>query len=125
MSENDADEAAERVDEQIDEAQGVYQRQSRIVRGVWIAGGVLVLLVGGVLFAVPGSPATVVIAAGLAMLSVVSEWARRLLTGSVRKSVEAKDILEDIDRKAKALGVAALASLGAALLAATLALVVR
>lgn len=125
MSEDDAEEAAERVDEHVEEVHDVYERQNRIVRAAWIAGGLLVVVAGVLLFVVPGGPSTVVIASGLGMLAVVSGSARELLIRSVRRGVEAKDVLEDVDRKAKLLGAAALASLGAAVLAAAIAWIIR
>lgn len=111
------DEAAERVDDRVDEARDVYERQGMIVRAVWIAVAVLLVLVGLAMIVIPGGPATVVLPVGLGMLAVVFGWARRLLMYSVRKGVVTKKALQDIDTKVKTFGVAALACLAAAVTA--------
>ncbi len=113
----DEDEAAERVDDTVDEARDVYKRQNRVVRTMWIAVAVLLVLVGLALFVFPGGPAWIVVPAGLGMLGAVFGWARRLLTRTVRKGAKAKNVAEDTSRKVKALGIAALGCLGAAVLA--------
>ncbi|MFN2555655.1 MAG: PGPGW domain-containing protein [Nitriliruptorales bacterium] len=110
----DEEEAAERADDRVDEARDVYKRQNRIVRALWIAVAVVLVLGGVAMFVFPGGPAWIVIPVGLGMLGAVFGWARRLLTRSVRKGAKAKNVAEDTDRKVKALGVAALACLAAA-----------
>lgn len=111
---SDADEAAERVDDRVDEAREVYQRQGRIVRAGWIAVGFLLVLVGLAMIVIPGGPATFVLPVGLGMLAVVFGWARRLLIQSVRKGVVTKKVLQDTDSRARALGVSAVACFAAA-----------
>ncbi len=110
----DQEEAAERVEERVDEARGVYKRQNRIVRGLWIAVAVVLVLSGLAMFVFPGGPAWLVIPVGLGMLGAVFGWARRLLKRSVRKGVKAKNVAEDTNRKVKVLGVATSACLAAA-----------
>ncbi len=114
---SDAEEAAERVDDRVDEARDVYKRQNRIVRAMWIAVAVLLVVVGLALFVFPGGPAWIVVPVGLGMLGAVFGSARRLLIRSVRKGAKAKNVAEDTNRKVKALGVAALACLVAAVVA--------
>ncbi len=112
----DQEEAAEHVDERVDEARGVYKRQNRIVRALWIAVGVVLVLGGVAMFVFPGGPAWIVVPVGLGMLGAVFGWARRLLKGSVRQGVRAKNAAEDTNRKVKALGVAASACLTTAVI---------
>lgn len=113
----DEEEAAERADDRVDEARDVYKRQNRIVRALWIAVGVVLVLGGLALFVFPGGPAWIVVPVGLGMLGAVFGGARRLLRRSVRKGVKAKNVAEDTKRKTKVLGVAALACLAAGVVA--------
>ncbi|MDQ3931958.1 MAG: PGPGW domain-containing protein [Actinomycetota bacterium] len=114
---SDAEEAAERVDDRVDEARDVYERQGKILRFVWIVVAFLVVIGGLAMIVIPGGPATVVVPVGLGMLAVVFGWARHLLMRSVRKGVEAKKFLEDTNTKVKLFGYAALGCLNAAVLA--------
>ncbi len=114
---SDADEAAERVDDRVDDARDVYERQGKVFRFVWIAVALLVVLGGLAMIVLPGGPSTFVVPVGLGMLAVVFGWARRLLKRSVRKGVEAKKSMEDSTRKGKVLGVAAVACFAGALIA--------
>ncbi len=110
------DETVRRFEQRIRAAQDVYQRQAKIVRVVWIAAAVLVVLAGVAMIVFPG-PAAIVIPIGLSMLAAVFGWARRLLIRSVREGAKAKRILERSDSRIKLLGGAALACLAAAVIA--------
>ncbi len=63
----------------IDKAHDLHRRQHPVVRrvGVAVVGGIL-LLVGAALLVLPG-PGLLVIAAGIAVLSLEFPWARRVL----------------------------------------------
>ncbi len=111
----DEDDTARRVEDRIDAAYDVYERQGKVVRALWVAVAVLLVLAGLAMIVFPG-PAAVVIPLGLSMLAAVFGWARRLLIRSVRTGVKAKRILEGTDRKIKLLGLATLACLAAAVI---------
>lgn len=106
-------EATERTRKQIDRAEEVYRRRGTVLRAAWAAAGFLVVAAGLAMVVVPG-PVTVVVPAGLAMLSAVFGWARRLLLAGVDTSVEAKERIQSASTTAKALGAAALACLSGA-----------
>ncbi len=110
------DETAKRVEERIDAAYDVYERQSKIMRAVWVAVAVLLVLAGLAMIVFPG-PAAVVIPLGLSMLAAVFGWARRLLLRGVRTGMKARKALEGKDTKIKLLGIAALACLAAGAIA--------
>lgn len=110
------DETAKRVEERIDAAYDVYERQNKIVRTMWVAVAVLLVLAGLAMIVFPG-PAAVVIPLGLSMLAAVFGWARRLLVLSVRTSMKARKVIEGQGTQIKLLGVAALACLTAAVIA--------
>ncbi len=111
----DEDDTTKRVEDRIDAASDVYERQGKVVRTLWVAVAVLLVLAGLAMIVFPG-PAGVVIPLGLSMLAAVFGWARRLLIRSVRTGVKAKRRLDEADRKIKLLGVAALACLAAAVI---------
>lgn len=115
-------EATERTREQIDRAEQIYQRRGRVLRVAWVAAGFLVVAAGLAMVVVPG-PVTVVVPAGLAMLSAVFAWARRLLVASVDASVEAKERIQDASAKTKTLGAVALACLAGAAVIGMVALI--
>lgn len=115
--------ATARAEAQIDRAEQIYQRRGRVLRSAWTVAGFLVVAAGLAMVVVPG-PVTVVVPAGLAMLSAVFGWARRLLLVSVDTSVEAKERVAAASTTAKALGVVALVCLAGATLAVVVALVV-
>jgi len=48
-------------------------------RVVWVASAVLVMIVGALIFPLPGPGPLILIPAGLAMLALEFEWAERLL----------------------------------------------
>ncbi|MFN2555435.1 MAG: PGPGW domain-containing protein [Nitriliruptorales bacterium] len=112
----DEDDTTRRVEERIDAASDVYERQGKIVRAVWIAVAILLVLAGLVMIVFPG-PAAIVIPLGLSMLAAVFGGARRLLVRSIRTGVKAKKVLENADTQIRLLGVAALTSLVAAVIA--------
>ncbi len=114
---DEADEAAERVNDRVDEARAIYERQGRVLRFLWIVVGILVALGGLVMAAIPGGPAALVLPVGLVMLSVVFGWARRLLMFSVAKGVWAKKLVESTDTKVKALGFVVWGCLNVAVIA--------
>lgn len=114
---SDADEAAARADERVDEAREIYERHGRIFRLLWIVVGVLVAFGGLAMAAIPGGPAALVLPVGLVMLSVVFGWARRLLRLTVAKGVRAKQLVESTDTKYKALGFVVWGCLNVAVIA--------
>jgi uncharacterized protein (TIGR02611 family) len=58
--------------------QVAHRRRGLLYRGAWVVAGLVVLLAGIAMLALPG-PAFVVIPVGLAILSLEFEWAERLL----------------------------------------------
>lgn len=86
-------EATERAKEKVGHAEQIYQRRGKILRTAWAAAGFLVVAAGLAMIVVPG-PVTVVVPAGLVMLSAVFGWARRLLLATVDKRAEAKELVD-------------------------------
>lgn len=108
-------EAVRRADRRIDQLRDVYQRHGKVFRVAWVAAGFVVVLAGVAMIVVPG-PVTVVVPAGLVMLSVVFGWARSALLKSVDAGVEAKEVVDEASPAVKVLAVAMLVALGAAAL---------
>jgi hypothetical protein len=112
----DEDEAVERVDARVEDAQDVIERHGQVFRWMWVGVGVVVVGSGLAMIVFPG-PVTIVVPAGLVMLAAVFGWARRLLRVTVAKGMEAEQAFEDADRWVQILGYVASACVAAAVIA--------
>ena len=88
--------------------QAEHRRRGRLYRWAFVLVGVLILLVGIAMLALPG-PAFVVIPIGLAILSLEFVWAERLLERALVKGEEARRKAADATPVQKALSAAAVA----------------
>jgi uncharacterized protein (TIGR02611 family) len=88
--------------------QAEHRRRGRLYRWAFVLVGVLILLVGIAMLALPG-PAFVVIPIGLAILSLEFAWAERLLERALVKGEEARRKAADATPAQKALSAAAVA----------------
>lgn len=66
-----------------------HRRRGLLYRGAWVVAGLVVLVAGIAMLALPG-PAFVVIPVGLAILSLEFEWAERLLELALTKAEQAR-----------------------------------
>jgi hypothetical protein len=108
--------AMDRVERGLDHAQEIYADHGRLFRVMWVAVGVVVVLAGLAMIVVPG-PVTIVVPTGLVMLAVVFGWARKLLMVSVDRGVDVTNRVENANRTAQVLLVAASAAVAAAVVA--------
>jgi uncharacterized protein (TIGR02611 family) len=100
--------------------QAEHRRRGRLYRWGFVVLGVLILLAGVAMLALPG-PAFVVIPIGLAILSLEFTWAERLLERALVKGEEARRKAADATTAQKALSAAAAAcAIAAAVTAAIL-----
>jgi uncharacterized protein (TIGR02611 family) len=88
--------------------QAEHRRRGRLYRWAFVLVGVLILLAGIAMLALPG-PAFVVIPIGLAILSLEFAWAERLLERALVKGEEARRKAADATPAQKALSAAAVA----------------
>jgi uncharacterized protein (TIGR02611 family) len=86
--------------------QAEHRRRGRVYRAGFVLLGVLILLAGIAMLALPG-PAFVVIPIGLAILSLEFAWAERLLEQALVKGEEARRKAADATPAQKALSAAA------------------
>ncbi|HET6656235.1 MAG TPA: PGPGW domain-containing protein, partial [Gammaproteobacteria bacterium] len=83
-----------------------YARRSLPFRIAWTAAGFILTIAGIVMMVTPG-PAMVLIPAGLVMLSFEFKWAERLLDYGLKRGVEAKHYVDNMDpRKRRAATIA-------------------
>jgi uncharacterized protein (TIGR02611 family) len=87
--------------------QAEHRRRGRMYRAGFVLLGVLILLAGIAMLALPG-PAFVVIPIGLAILSLEFAWAERLLEQALVKGEEARRKAADATPAQKALSAAAI-----------------
>jgi uncharacterized protein (TIGR02611 family) len=99
--------------------QAEHRRRGRLYRWAFVVLGVLILLAGVAMLALPG-PAFVVIPIGLAILSLEFTWAERLLERALIKGDEARRKAADASPAQKALSAAAVACAVAAAAAAAI-----
>jgi uncharacterized protein (TIGR02611 family) len=100
--------------------QAEHKRRSRLYRMAFVAVGIVVLVAGVAMLALPG-PAFVVIPIGLAILSLEFSWAERLLGKALTKGEEARRKASAAGPAQKALSaVAVVCALTAAVAAAVL-----
>ena len=90
----------------LQERRETHKDRHPVVRFVFAAVGVALLLAGVVMLIAPG-PAFVIIPVGLAILSLEFAWAGRLLDKSLEKADNARRRAEDASRTQKLLSVAA------------------
>lgn len=89
------------------ERQAEHRRRGRVYRAGFVLLGVLILLAGIAMLALPG-PAFVVIPIGLAILSLEFAWAERMLEQALVKGEEARRKAADATPAQKALSAAAI-----------------
>jgi uncharacterized protein (TIGR02611 family) len=95
-----------RIVQKLQESRETHKDRHLIVRGAFAVAGVILLLGGVAMLALPG-PAFVVIPIGLALLSLEFAWAGRLLDKSLEKADAAKDKATGASRTVKLLVAAA------------------
>ena len=83
-----------------------HRERGKFYRAAFVVAGVLILLTGVAMLALPG-PAFVVIPIGLAILALEFTWAERLLETALEKAADAQDKAADASPAQKALGAAA------------------
>ena len=83
-----------------------HRSRGRVYRGLFVLAGVVVLVAGIAMLALPG-PAFVVIPIGLAILSLEFAWAERLLERALLRGEEARRKAASASRAQKALSAAA------------------
>ena len=99
--------------------QAEHKTRGRLYRWGFVALGVVILLIGVAMLALPG-PAFVVIPIGLAILSLEFEWAERLLEKALIKGEEARRKAAAASPMQKALSAVAVACGAAAAVAAAI-----
>ncbi len=87
------------------EHQATHRERGRFYRAAVVVAGLLILLTGIAMLALPG-PAFVVIPIGLAILALEFTWAERLLETALEKAADAQDKAADASPLQKALGIA-------------------
>ena len=87
------------------EHQEAHRERGRFYRAAVVVAGILILLTGIAMLALPG-PAFVVIPIGLAILALEFTWAERLLETALEKAADAQDKAADASPLQKALGLA-------------------
>jgi uncharacterized protein (TIGR02611 family) len=87
------------------EHQEAHRERGRFYRAAVVVAGILILLTGIAMLALPG-PAFVVIPVGLAILALEFTWAERLLETALEKAADAQDKAADASPLQKALGLA-------------------
>jgi uncharacterized protein (TIGR02611 family) len=85
-----------------------HRERGKFYRAAFVVAGVLILLTGIAMLALPG-PAFVVIPIGLAILALEFTWAERLLETALEKAADAQDKAADASPLQKTLGLAAAA----------------
>jgi Putative transmembrane protein (PGPGW) len=118
------DEDRERITRKVDQVQQRYEGHGKVFRVVWVVAAITVILAGLAMTVFPG-PAVVVIPVGLAMLAMEFAWARRLLSVSIERGVDAKERMQHVSAKTKVLQSVALACLVAAVVALVALIVLR
>ena len=83
-----------------------HRERGRFYRAAFVVAGVLILLTGIAMLALPG-PAFVVIPIGLAILALEFTWAERLLETALEKAADAQDKAADATPLQKGLGLTA------------------
>lgn len=96
-------ELKDRILHRVERIQVIPEGRGTLFRIAWAAAGVTVILAGLAMLLLPG-PAIVVIPIGLAMLSAVFGWARRLMTMSIERGVDLGQAAEDLDLRVKVTG---------------------
>jgi uncharacterized protein (TIGR02611 family) len=96
-----------------------HLERGRIYRGAIVTAGIIVLLCGLALLALPG-PAFLVIPIGLALLSLEFAWAERLLEKALVQADAAKEKAKDTSPQQRILTVLAIATGAAAAIALVL-----
>jgi len=82
-----------------------HRQRGRFYRAAFVVAGVIILLTGIAMLALPG-PAFVVIPIGLAILALEFTWAERLLETALEKAADAQDRAAAATPLQKALGLA-------------------
>jgi len=82
-----------------------HREHGRFYRAAFVVAGVVILLTGIAMLALPG-PAFVVIPIGLAVLALEFKWAERLLESALEKAADAQDKAAAATPAQKALGLA-------------------
>jgi uncharacterized protein (TIGR02611 family) len=102
------------------EKRETHRDHGRIYRAAFVVAGIVVLLAGLAMLALPG-PAFVVIPIGLAILSLEFAWAGNLLESALEKGAQAKEKAGETTTKQRVLsGVAIAAAVAAFAVAAVL-----
>ncbi len=96
-----------------------HKRRGLFYRGTFIFAGLVVLVAGIAMLALPG-PAFIVIPIGLAILSLEFAWAERLLEHALVKGEDARRKASEATPAQKALSAVAIACAAAAAVAAAL-----
>jgi uncharacterized protein (TIGR02611 family) len=100
--------------------QASHREHGRFYRAAFVVAGVVILLTGVAMLALPG-PAFVVIPVGLAILALEFRWAERLLETALQKGADAQERAANASPLQKALGLAAGAIAVAGFVAAAIA----
>jgi uncharacterized protein (TIGR02611 family) len=95
-----------KVVRKLQERRETHKDRHKVVRGGFVALGLVLVLGGAAMLVLPG-PAFVVIPIGLAILSLEFAWAGRLLDKSLVKADDAKRKAEQASRMQKLLSAAA------------------
>ena len=96
-----------------------HKQRGLIYRGTFIVAGLVILVAGIAMLALPG-PAFVVIPIGLAILALEFTWAERLLEHALVKGEDARRKAAEATPAQKALSAVAIACAAAAAVAAAL-----
>ena len=107
------DDTKEVLRDRVARVQRAYDRQGFVMRIVWFAVGITIVLAGLAMTVFPG-PAVVVLPVGLAMLAAQFAWARRLLDVGIDRGVDVKRRIAATGSAAKLLAILAILSLVAA-----------
>jgi uncharacterized protein (TIGR02611 family) len=110
---------APKLVQRLQEKRQTHRDHGRIYRGAFVVAGVVVLLAGLAMLALPG-PAFVVIPIGLAILSLEFAWAGNALDSALVKADKAKEKAGETTVRQRVLSGVAIAAAAAAFVVAAI-----